>query len=63
MGSNGSSVVTFVKELGTMSKKQIDVSFSCFSPGIDRENHHNIVKAAVRPRDHNLMDLQTTLTV
>lgn len=30
--------------------KKIDVSFSCFCPGIDEEFRHNIVKAAVYPR-------------
>ena len=42
---------------------QIDASFSCVCPVIDREFRHNIVKVAVDPRGDNQVDPQTALTM
>ena len=41
--------------------QQIEVSFSCVCPVIDREFRHNIVKVAVDPRSQ--VDPQTILTM
>ena len=43
--------------------QQIDVSFSCVFPVIDREFRHNIVKVAVDPRGDSRVDPQTTLAM
>ena len=42
---------------------QIDVSFSCVCPVIDREFRHKIVKVAVDPGGDSRVDPQTTLTM
>ena len=39
-----------------MVNEQIDVSFSCFCPGIDHQFCHNIVKVAVDPQGDNVQE-------
>ena len=38
-------------------------SFSCVSPFIDNEFHHDIVKVAVDPQDNSQVGPQTTLSM